>query len=91
MFHKYYQDLYTKHDNDQNFEHLADIHPQSDEEDMESVFEKDKLKKMLSQTKNNRTPGPDGLPAEFYKTFLSFCLRIWLKFLMKLGIRVSYL
>ena len=33
------------------------------------TFETDKMKHVLSQMSNNKSPGPDGLPAEFYKIF----------------------
>lgn len=33
------------------------------------IFDEDSLKEVPQGVKNNETPGPDGLPAEFYKTF----------------------
>lgn len=34
-----------------------------------SLFKKDLLQGTMGEFTNNRTPGPDGLPAEFYKVF----------------------
>ena len=70
---EFYQNLYTIHDIDKNLKHyfLNNI-PKVDEEDneiLDSPLTYDECLLAINQMNNNKTPGNDGLPAEFYKTF----------------------
>ena len=70
VFENFYKDLYTSHDGDDDIcrQILCNVNPLS-EEDSGFTIKKDMLKFVISSMKNNKTPGMDGLTAEFYKTF----------------------
>ena len=43
--------------------------PGKDKQDLEVALSEKELKEALSQAENEKTPGCDGIPYEFYKTF----------------------
>ena len=48
----------------------SDDSHEADHGDLDHLFfNVDNLKHCLSDVENNKTPGPDGIPSEFYKTF----------------------
>ena len=75
VFHKFYETLYSEFPGDisvQNeiLESLKCQHSvESEHSDNTSLFRSDSIKQCLAEMANNKTPGPDGLTAEFYKTF----------------------
>ena len=74
MFHGYYKKLYTLHDGDKILQDqiLAQTEACKDQKpDDKLTFEIGYIKQVLSNTSNNKTPGHDGIPVEFYKRFFS--------------------
>ena len=73
-FTRFYRELYTEeptYEEDQNFI-LSRIQRRLDEEQSESLatpFKLQDLKSALFKSLNGKSPGNDGIPAEFYKTF----------------------
>ena len=69
----YYQQLYTMVKTKENDQFLDNIEgpkvPQKCEEPMNAEITEQEVLKVLKSTANNKTPGEDGLPAEFYKVF----------------------
>ena len=70
---KYYRDLYKKEDgvsfNITNT--LNHVISEQDYEDCKRLLSEAELKQAVDKLKSGRTPGEDGLPAEFYKAFWS--------------------
>ena len=69
----YYQQLYTMVKTKENDQFLQNIEgpkvPQKFEEPMNAEIIEQEVLKVLQSTAYNKTPGEDGLPAEFYKVF----------------------
>ena len=70
----FYQDLYRSQnlENPDNSYFLDDINRQlceSSKNLMDSVLEKDEISKAVKKMSNNKSPGEDGIPVEFYKLF----------------------
>lgn len=70
----YYKDLYSeeKIDNTQKDKFVNNISKKLNEEDRESLegmISKEEVEQELKAMKSNKSPGIDGLPKEFYKTF----------------------
>ena len=70
---KFYQDLYTT-----NLQETQDFYldrlesPKLTDREilwLDRVIDMDKLSTAMRQLKNNKSPGTDGLPVEFYKKF----------------------
>ena len=79
VYRAFYKELYTKHKGSSDgldwllANSSSDSSQLSSEEECEGsgvvTFETDKMKHVLSQMSVNKSPGPDGLPVEFYKIF----------------------
>uniref|UniRef100_A0A670Z1A6 Reverse transcriptase domain-containing protein n=1 Tax=Pseudonaja textilis TaxID=8673 RepID=A0A670Z1A6_PSETE len=74
IIHKYFEDLYKREDvsEDRIKNYLDEVKDKAIGEEMAELLNKDitesELKSAIESQKNNKTPGPDRLPAEFYKT-----------------------
>lgn len=71
-FESFYRNLYAKVECDTQVQEdiLAGSELRKKRKiETEPFFKKDCLCSTVGEFKNNKTPGPDGLPAEFYKTF----------------------
>ena len=84
QFTNYYRQLYSKAedlDPVEREEFLSELPTvlNSNQQPILSLCSKDFLLKILKGTKNNKTPGPDGLPTEFYKTFFDLTAPILLE------------
>ena len=87
VFHKFYKDLYSKFSGNTsiqsrildslNEEHVLAPHA-SDDSNLK-LFDKELMQSCLGNMANNKTPGPDGLTAEFYKTFFDILSDILLE------------
>lgn len=74
---QYYSNLYQSHDNEVSDEALEQFFEglqgpkitQAQANDLEILPTPEELQKALLDMENNKTPGPDGFPAEFYKFF----------------------
>ena len=73
IIHEFYSDLYTNRPIDQNIvdEFLTGIDPISDNDKLicEGLMTYDECLQALKLMENNKSPGLDGLPVEFYKKF----------------------
>ena len=69
----YYTDLYSKDDNvDFNLKNTYGIYvPQDIKEQQECQITVNDLKEAVKGMNNNKTPGQDGIPVDFYKVFWS--------------------
>ena len=71
----YYTNLYTADENldrDEQKKFLNNVHrslSEKDREELESEITEKELQEALEQTENEKTPGCDGIPYEFYKKF----------------------
>ena len=73
VFHKYYQKLFSVNSSNnqtqeeilKTFETNLDI-----THDNPVTFKTERIRQIIKNLKNNKTPGPDGLSTEFYKTFI---------------------
>ena len=69
----FYQKLYTKYDIDNNLKYYFQNNipkvNEGDKEILDSPLTYDACLLAINQMNNNKTPGNDGLPAEFYKYF----------------------
>ena len=45
------------------------------------IFDMDELKLVIKKLKNNKSPGPDGMPTDFFKYMNDECLEIVLEVL----------
>ena len=74
MQHDYYQSLYTSDSNVvfvMNSAPPVTVSEQERSKQSESFSEKE-IATAVKQLKNNKCPGPDGIPADFYKVFWKF-------------------
>ena len=71
---KFYEELYRKDENvNFNMENTFEIFvPQDIKSQQEKQLNQEDLASALKSMKNNRTPGEDGLPADFYKVFWNY-------------------
>lgn len=72
VYERFYQSLYTKHEQDQGaIETLLESSPriQNTDDTQALTFQSVRVKEVLGRMQRSRTPGPDGLPMEFYVTF----------------------
>ena len=70
----YYTDLYAKADTDHKLQTqmLNNIHntlSQTTKQDLDTKIDTDQMEKAVFDMHNRKSPGPDGIPAEFYKRF----------------------
>ena len=72
----FYNKLYSKRDvidiQESNFNNLVDKMPklsETEKEKLEETITLDELKFVVTNSKNNKSPGQDGFTNEFYKTF----------------------
>ena len=71
----FYNKLYTSKfvDDEPDFTKFKDLErpvlDDNEQEDLERQIEENEILSALKSCKNNKTPGSDGLPAEFYKMF----------------------
>ncbi|XP_071849885.1 uncharacterized protein [Apostichopus japonicus] len=76
VFHKFFSDLYSNHegfDESSQDVFINSLHNMLNDEDIESLEKPitlDEIKIALSLASNNKSPGIDGLPYEFYSSFL---------------------
>lgn len=80
LFTQFYRDLYGKA-GDLNLETQSGLlseFTESPDIDHESSISptKESLRKIMYDMKCNKTPGPDGIPVEFYKQFFEMCAPI---------------
>ena len=79
----FYQSLYTREEVDseattQLLQHVTNTRTDTDTTNLEDPIWETDVKKAIKESNNNKSPGPDGLTYEFYKTFedqLRFRLR----------------
>jgi len=74
VFRKYYQDLYVDREIEEDTLHkmLEKVTLKSNKLNNASnkhLFSRAEIRKAIKSTKRGSSPGPDGLPIEFYKTF----------------------
>lgn len=77
LMHQYYADLYQSRDEDFTPQEMDDFFRDlntnqlslAQKTDLDSPIQQQELNKAVVQMKDHKTPGPDGLPIEFYKTF----------------------
>ena len=74
--HMFYDQLYSKKDvidiQESNFNNLVEKMPklsETEKDKLEETITLDELKFVVTNSKNNKSPGPDGFTNEFYKTF----------------------
>ena len=70
----FYESLYTAEDNDptaqeEMFAHIDKTITEEQNEALSSNISKRKILEAITSMQNGKSPGSDGLPPEFYKTF----------------------
>ena len=73
---QFYQHLYTREEVDpeattQLLQHITNTLQPTDTTHLEELIGDVEVKKAIKESNNNKSPGPDGLTYEFYKTFES--------------------
>ena len=73
---RFYQELYRKRSNENNqealrtlFSHKAPKLSENEQMSCEGKISEKEILEALKKTQNNKSPGSDGIPAEFYKMF----------------------
>ena len=79
VYREFYQKLYSKHDespdglqwliSNSTIDRSQLSREQEREGSGEVTFEADELRTVVSEMASNKSPGPDGIPVEFYKVF----------------------
>ena len=75
--HNYYQQLYKKQNNckltqEQLLINIPKLVTTNQNKQLTKTIQKSKLKQAIEQTENEKSPGIEGIPIEFYKTFMIF-------------------
>ena len=58
------------------------INPQ-EKENLDKIISDEELGRVVHQLQKNKTPGPDGLPAEFYQEYWHLFDDLYLDFVMR--------
>ena len=73
----FYKNLYSKHDLDDGADFLNNLNlpsrmPQEANDELMSEIDLDEIEKSIKMMQINKSPGEDGLPIEFYRTFWNY-------------------